>query len=199
MLEQRIQQQFFESADLLYQAAEPLSSPIATAAQMLLEGITSGGRLLCCGQGLDEIDARYMTALLIGRFEQDRPGLAALCLDAQTPGTDSAEAALARQVQALGHPGDLLLLIDGPAHDGAPKAWAAVIAAAQAQDMSVIALTGGVGLLGSVTDPLRGLLRDTDAQIHVQHSRASRIKETQRLLTHCLCDAVDLQLLGATE
>jgi len=199
MLEQRIQQQFFESADLLYQAAEPLSRPIATAAQMLLEGITGGGRLLCCGQGLAELDARYMTALLIGRFEQDRPGLAALCLDAQTPGTASAEAALARQVQALGHPGDLLLLIDGPANDGPTTAWAAVIAAAQAQDMSVIALTGGIGLIGSITDPLRGLLRDTDVQIHVQHSRAARIKESQRLLAHCLCDAVDMQLLGATE
>lgn len=191
MLEQRIQQQFFESADLLYQVAEILSRPLANAAQMLVEGITAGGRVLCCGQGQSALDADYMAALLMGRFEQDRPGLAAWSLSASMPGSASADAALARQVQAFGHPGDLLMLFDAqPNHR---PHWAVVLEAAHAQDMSVIALTGGSD------DVLRSLLRDTDVQIHVPHSRAARIAEAQRLLAHCLCDAVDLQLLGATE
>ena len=190
MLEQRIQQQFFESADLVYQVAESLSRPLATAAQMLVDGITGGGRVLCCGQGLSALDASYMAALLVGRFEQDRPGLAALALDGQVQGSASIDAALARQVQTLGHPGDLLLLFD--AHAGRTP-WTEVLEAAHAQDMSVIALTG------SQDEDLRSQLLDTDVQIKVPHSRQARVAEAQRLLAHCLCDAVDLQLLGASE
>jgi D-sedoheptulose 7-phosphate isomerase len=190
MLEQRIQQQFFESADLLYQVAENLSRPLATAAQMLVDGITGGGRVLCCGFGLAALDARYMAALLVGRFEQERPGLAAWALDTQAT-QGSAEAALARQVQTLGHPGDLLLLFEPQATGRA--VWTPVLEAAHAQDMSVIALTGGQD------EALHGLLLDTDVQIRVPHSRQPRIAEAQRLLAHCLCDAVDLQLLGAGE
>lgn len=191
MLEQRIQQQFFESADLLYQAAETLSRPVASAAQMLLDGITGGGRVLCCGLGLSALDASYMAALLVGRFEQDRPGLAAWSLDTQAHGSASNEAALTRQVQAHGHPGDLLLLFES--RQAGLSQWAEVLAAAHEQDMSVIAITG------SQQDEMRGLLRDTDVQIRIQHPRSARIAEAQRLLAHCLCDAVDVQLLGANE
>jgi len=190
MLEQRIQTQFFESADLLYQVAENLSRPLADAAQMLIEGITSGGRVLCCGQGLSALDASYMAALLVGRFEQDRPGLAAWALDGQAHGC-SAETALTRQVQTHGHPGDLLLIFE--AQPDQQARWAPVLEAAHAQEMSVIALTG------SPTDEMRVLLQDTDVQIRVPHSRAARVSEAQRLLAHCLCDALDLQLLGASE
>ena len=188
MLEQRIQQQFFESADLFYQVAEGLARPVAAAAQLLFDGITGGGRILCCGLGLSALDARYAAALLSGRFEQDRPGLAALWLDGNAAGTPDAAAALARQVQVLGHPGDLLLLIE--AHGTTPQSVAAVLEAAQAQDMTTIALTG------SQDEGWKDLLRDTDIQLRLPHSRTARVAEAQRLLIHCLCDAVDLQLLG---
>lgn len=190
MLEQRIQQQFFESADLFYQVAEHLSRPLATATQMLIDGITGGGRVLCCGLGLSALDAQYMAALLVGRFEQDRPGLAAWSLDALAHGF-APDAALARQVQTQGHPGDLLLLFESQPASRAN--WAAVLEAAHAQDMSVIALTS------AQDDELRPLLLDTDVHIRVHHSRSARVAEAHRLLSHCLCDAVDLQLLGADE
>lgn len=183
MLEQRIQQQFFESADLLYQVAESLSRPLANAAQMLVDGITGGGRVLCAGLGLSELDARYMAALLMGRFEQERPGLAAWALDAATPA--------ARQIQTLGHPGDLLLLFEAGAASQAVHG--ALLDAAHAQEMSVIVLSG------SQDEELRAALLDTDVQIRVPHSRIARVAEAHRLLAHCLCDAVDLQLLGANE
>lgn len=190
MLEQRIQQQFFESADLFYQVAEHLSRPLATATQLLIDGITGGGRVLCCGLGLSALDAQYMAALLVGRFEQDRPGLAAWSLDALAHGF-APDAALARQVQTQGHPGDLLLLFESQLASRAN--WAAILEAAHAQDMSVIALTS------AQDDELRPLLLDTDVHIRVHHSRPARVAEAHRLLSHCLCDAVDLQLLGADE
>ncbi|MDP3223386.1 MAG: SIS domain-containing protein, partial [Rubrivivax sp.] len=51
MLEQRIEQHFIDSADLKYQAAQILSKPIAAAVQAILASVTSGGKVLACGNG----------------------------------------------------------------------------------------------------------------------------------------------------
>lgn len=189
MTEQRIQQQFFESADLLYQAAEQLARPLAMAGQMVVEAITGGNRILCAGQGLASMEADYLAARLAGRFEQERPGLAAWSLAAQA--RDAAGLDLARLLQAHGHPGDVLVMIE-PLRDQR-DAWSGALSVAHSQEMSVIALTGGA------TDEWRGLLQDTDIQIRVSHAREPRVIEAQRVLLHALVDAVDVQLLGSDE
>jgi len=74
MLEQRIQQQFFDSADLLYQVAEPLARPLADALAAIVGSITSGGKLLLAGSAL----APHAAALFVEGFERERPPLAAL-------------------------------------------------------------------------------------------------------------------------
>ncbi len=201
MLEQRIQQQFFESADLKYQSAEVLSRPIQDAVAALVGGLTSGGRVLVAGLGVSASLAQLMAAQLIGRFERDRPGRAALALGADgatlavlstEPGGASSQAGamdqvLSRQIQTLGQPGDLLLLIDT---EGQHPALLAAVAAAQAKDMTVIALTGRSG------GALRSALGETDVLVAVPHDRRARVLETQLLVLHCLCDAIDQQLLG---
>ena len=179
MLEQRIQQQFFESADLLSQTAELLSRPIADAAQALLGCITAGGKVLLFGSGPAAALARHGAGLLVGRFERERPGLAALAVDGDT------------EVQALGAPGDVLLAISSTSPP--PATLLAAVTAAQDKDMTVLALTGGDagGLLAC--------LSEADVHIAVPHERAARIFEAHTLVLHCLCDAVDLQLLGEQE
>ena len=193
MLEQRIQQHFFENADLKYQSAELLSRPVADAAQAIVGGLTAGGRLFVAGFGLASSLAQILAGELLGRFERERPGLAAIALGADGA-TLSAMAAngrldqvLERQIETLGQPGDLLLLID-PVGDG-PGLLAAA-QAAQAKDMTVIALTGRSG------GALRGVLGETDVVVVVPHDRRARVLEAQLLVLHCLCDAIDLQLLG---
>ena len=189
MLAQRIQQQFFDSADLQYQTAESLARPIADAAQALLACITAGGKLLVCGAGGGAALATVFTAAFVGGFERERPALAALALaaDGALAQAAGAEQAFARQVQAIGQPGDLLLLID-PGLDAA--ALVAAARAAHDQDMTVLALTGRVGAA------LRQQLSEADVLIAVPHERGARVLETQLLVLHCLCDAIDLQLLG---
>ena len=78
MLEQRIQQQFFDSADLKYRTAEPLARPIADAAGALLGAITSGGKVMVAGCGGSAVLAQHVAALFVGRFERERPPLPAL-------------------------------------------------------------------------------------------------------------------------
>lgn len=181
MLEQRIQQQFFEGADLKYQSAEPLAHAVADATQALLTTITAGGKVLIGGCGFSAALAPHLQALLLGRFERERPALAALALD-----PDNAAA----QVQALAQPGDVLLVMDA----GEPRAaMLAAAAAAHAKDMSVVALSD------AAAEAWRDRLTETDVLVAVPHERAARVMELHLLVLHCLCDALDLQLLGEQE
>jgi D-sedoheptulose 7-phosphate isomerase len=190
MLEQRIQQHFFDGADLQYQSAESLARPVAEAAQALIGCITGGGKLLAAGLGGGSHLARYVCCALIGRFERERPGLAAMALSvdaAPLPVGTAPEPVFARQVQALGQPGDVLLLIDPLGLEGMLQP---AIDAAHARDMCVV-------VLGARTAPALGaVLGETDVLVTVAHERATRVLELQLLVLHCLCDAVDLQLMG---
>lgn len=196
MLEQRIQQQFFDSADLKYQAAESLTRPVADAVQAVVGCITAGGKLLLCGTGVSALDAQHFAAQFVGRFERERPSLAALALSADpallTAVAEEGDFAqiFAKQVRALGQPGDVLLALS---HQGGSAAVLAAVDVAHEKDMIVIALTGnGGGLLGA-------RLAETDVHICVPHERAVRIQEVHNLVLHCLADAVDFQLLGEQE
>ena len=196
MLEQRIQQQFFDSADLKYAAAEVLSGPIAQGVNTLVGCITGGGKVLACGNGGSASDAQHFAAEFVGRFERERPGLAALALSADTSvitaiANDYAfDAIFAKQIQALGAPGDVLIAIST---SGNSANVVAAVQTAHAKEMSVIALTGRNG------GKIRELLLDTDVHICVPHERTARIQEVHILALHCLCDAVDNQLLGEQE
>ena len=196
MLEQRIEQQFIDSADLKYQAAQVLAKPIASAIQALLACVTSGGKVLACGNGGSAADAQHFAAEFVGRFERERPELGALALT-----TDSSILTavandysflqiFSKQVRALGQPGDVLLAIST---SGNSANVMAAIEAAHERDMTIVALTGrGGGKIGAQ-------LRDTDVHICVPHERTSRIQEVHLLVLHCLCDGVDNQLLGEQE
>ena len=196
MPEQRTPQQFIDSADLKYQWAQSLARPIEEATQALLACITGGGKVMTCGNGASGALAQYMAALMVGGLERARPELPALAL-----GTDAATlTAVARrgeyadvfaaQVRALGNPGDALLLLST---NGNTVNLVRAAQAAHERDISVIALTGrGGGELGRV-------LRDTDVHVCIPHERTPRIHEAHQLVLHCLCDGLDVQLLGNEE
>ena len=197
MLEQRIEQHFIDSADLKYQAAQVLSKPIAAAVQaMMMICVTSGGKILACGNGGSAATAQHFTAAFVGRFERDRPELAAIALAADnvTLTAIAAEytfnAIFSRQVRALGSSGDVLLAIS---FSGNCANVLDAIHAAHEREMVVVGLTGQGG------GKMAQLLRDTDVHICVPHDRAARILEVHLLALHCICDAVDTQLLGEPE
>ncbi len=178
MLAQRIQQHFFDGADLKYQCAETLARPIAEASAALLAALTGGGKVMVCGLGAGAALAPYVARLLTGRFERERPPLAALALA-------DAPALQAQQVRALGLPGDVLLFIDDAEGNST-----AVVPAAQAKDMTIVVLAG------RSAHAFNELLAETDVLVALPHERSARITELQLLVLHCLCDAVDYQLMG---
>lgn len=196
MLEQRIQQHFIDSADLKYQAAQVLSKPIAAAVQAMLACVTSGGKVLACGNGGSAADAQHFAAEFVGRFERERPELGAIALTTDSSiitaiaNDYSYEQIFAKQVRALGQSGDVLLAITT---SGSSPNVLAAIQAAHERDMTVVALTGKGG--GKMSQALR----ETDVHICVPHDRTARIQEVHLLAIHCICDGVDAQLLGDTE
>ncbi len=196
MLEQRIEQQFIDSADLKYQAAQSLSKPIAAAVGALLMCVTGGGKVMACGNGGSAADAQHFAAEFVGRFERERPELGAIALTTDSSiltaiaNDYSFDHIFSKQVRALGQPGDVLLAIST---SGNSSNVLAAIEAAHERDLIVVALTGkGGGKIGQA-------LRETDVHICVPHERTARIQEVHLLVLHCLCDGVDSQLLGEQE
>jgi D-sedoheptulose 7-phosphate isomerase len=193
MLESRIEQHFIDSADLKYQAAPVLSKPIAQAINAIVASLTSGGKVLACGNGGSAADAQHFSAEFVGRFERERPELAAIALTTDTSiltavGNDYAfDAIFSRQVRALGQPGDVLLAITT---SGNSSNILAAVEAAHARDMVVIGMTGRDG------GKMGHMLRETDVHICVPHPRTARIQEVHILTLHCICDGVDAVLMG---
>ena len=196
MLEQRIEQQFIDSADLKYQSAQVLSKPIAAAVHAILASVTSGNKVLACGNGGSAADAQHFAAEFVGRYERERPELGAIALT-----TDSSiitaiandydfSVIFSKQVRALGIAGDVLLALST---SGNSANVLAAIEAAHEREMTVVALTGRGG------GKIKQALRETDVHICVPHERTARIQEVHALVIHCICDGVDTQLLGDQE
>ena len=196
MFEQRIHQHFIASADLKYQAAEALSIPISQAIEAMWTAVTNGCKVLACGNGGSAADAQHFAAEFVGRYERERPELAALALTTDTSiitaiaNDYSYNEIFAKQVRALGQSGDVLLAIST---SGNSASILAAIEAAHSRDMTVVALTGKGG------GKMNGILRETDVHICVPHDRTARIQEVHILALHCICDGVDAMLLGETE
>ncbi|NWG39748.1 MAG: phosphoheptose isomerase [Hydrogenophilaceae bacterium] len=189
----RIIGHFNESARLKLDMADLLPPAIERAAELVLQCILRDGKVMACGNGGSAADAQHFASLMVNRFEQERPALAAMALSTDTStltsiANDSAfDQVFARQVTALGHPGDVLLAISTSGQS--PNILAAADAARR-RDMTVIALTGRDG--GGLAEQLS----DHDVLICVPADSTARIQEIHLLTIHCLCDAVDSALLG---
>jgi D-sedoheptulose 7-phosphate isomerase len=192
-LHDRILGHFHASAQTKLDAAASLAPAIMQAAQMVVQCLTQGGKVLACGNGGSAADSQHFASEMVNRFEQERPGLAAIALTTDTSTLTSIandyayEQVFARQIKALGLPGDVLLAISTSGNS--PSVLEAVNAA-HARGMNVIALTGHSG------GRLAQLIRDGDIIICVPAESTARIQEVHLLTIHCLCDAVDSVLLG---
>lgn len=192
-LAERTLRHFEESAQLKLAAAESLSAPIARAVELMVSALSGDRKLLACGNGGSAADAQHFAAELVGRFERERPELAAVALttDSSTltalANDYSFEEIYAKQVRALGRAGDVLLAISTSGHSANVIA---AVRAAQDRGIPVVALTGkGGGRIGE-------MLHEGDVHLCVPHARTARIQEVHLLIIHCLCDGIDHALLG---
>lgn len=190
---ERVIDNFRKSIETKQQAADKLAPAIAAAAELVVQRLLQDNKVLSCGNGGSAADAQHFSSEMLNRFEQERPGLPAIALTTDSSTITSIandydyQDVFAKQIRALGRPGDVLLAIST---SGNSNNVASACQAAHEQDMHVIALTGSDGGVVST------LLRDTDIEIQVPATSTARIQEVHLLTIHCLCDLIDSQLLG---
>lgn len=195
-MQNRIQQMFQASIDTKQQALQVLPPAIEQASLLMVNSLLSEGKILSCGNGGSAGDAQHFSSEMLNRFERERPSLPAMALTTDSSTITSIandysyEEVFAKQIRALGQPGDVLLAIST---SGNSANVVQAIHAAHDRNMKVVALTGRDG---GVMAPL--LLPD-DVEIRVPSNVTARVQEVHLLVIHCLCDLIDRQLFGSEE
>ena len=188
-----LRQHFDEGIELRRMMAETMPAAIARAGTALAEALKAGRKALACGNGGSAADSQHFAAEIVGRFERERPGMPAIALTVDTSAITAIandydwNSVFAKQVSALGQPGDVLL---GISTSGNSKNVIEAIRAAHEKNMVVIALTGRDG------GAMAKMLRPTDHHLNVAHPRTMRVQEIHLLAIHCLCEVVDNVIFG---
>jgi D-sedoheptulose 7-phosphate isomerase len=150
--------------------------------------LDKGGRLLAAGNGGSAAQAQHLTAELVGRYRDDRPPFSAICLTAETSSLTAIcndyppEELFARQVEAHGRPGDVLVLMS--TSGSSPN----IVAAAERGrrcGMQVWAFTG------ARPNPLADV---ADEALCVDATFTATVQELHLVGLHILCAGLDREL-----
>jgi D-sedoheptulose 7-phosphate isomerase len=160
-------------------------SDIERSGQMICKALTSGNKIMLCGNGGSAADAQHIAAELVGCYEKQRRSWPAIALTTDTSALTAVsndlgyEQVFARQILGLAQPGDVLVAISTSG-----KSKNVLRAAEQARELGckTIALTG------TTADPLASLC---DISVAVPSTRTSRIQEVHITIGHLWCEMVD--------
>jgi D-sedoheptulose 7-phosphate isomerase len=168
---------------------------IISLVEWTVETFRRGGKLLIFGNGGSAADAQHMAAEFVNRFKIDRSPLPAIALTTDTSvltsiGNDFGfELVFAKQVEALGRPGDLALAIT--TSGTSPNIVKAVDTAA-GLGLKTAALTGGTGRPGG------DLATKVDLLLNVPSDATPHIQETHLWIEHLVCELVEREMFGDT-
>jgi D-sedoheptulose 7-phosphate isomerase len=164
------------------------------AIEVIANALENGHKLLLFGNGGSAADAQHLAAEFVNRFKQDRPPLPAVALTTDTSALTSIandysyEEVFAKQVRALGHPGDVAVAIST---SGNARNVLRAVATCRSMGIRTIALTGGSGgKLGGRADLVLCVGHTTET---------ARIQETHIVIGHVICELVDRILYGHAE
>lgn len=158
---------------------------IAAAGALIATALERGHKVLLCGNGGSAADAQHIAAELVGRFVAERRALPAIALTTDTSALTAIandygyDVVFARQVEALGQPGDVLIAITT---SGRSPNVVAAVAAARARGLSVIGLTGAAGM---------EFAAGCDVGVAVPATATARIQECHIAVGHVLCELID--------
>jgi D-sedoheptulose 7-phosphate isomerase len=166
-------------------------SKIEQAAVLCSDALRKGNKILLAGNGGSAADAQHIAAELINKFGFDRPGLAAMSLSTDTSVLTSIsndygfKRIIARQIEALGNKGDILIAIST---SGTSENILAGVAEATKKGIKIIGLTGKSG----------GKLKDScDVLLNVPSEVTPRIQEAHIMTGHIICSIIETALFGS--
>ena len=182
----------FEETIALHQRVSAQAIPdVARAASLIVDVLAAGGKVLAFGNGGSAADAQHLVAELVGRFQRDRRGFAAIALTTDTSVLTSVandygfERVFARQIESLGRAGDVAVAIST---SGESPNVVAGVESAHRHAMRIVALTGRSG--GRVG-------AHADVHLNVPDASAARVQEVHRTVIHAICEIVEMA--GAEE
>lgn len=190
---QRVLDHFHRHLDGTMQNMETNAAAISNVSTRLVQALLSDNKIIACGEGSSGLLAQHFAATLLNRYRRERPGLPALALSADAATLTAIAASsgyndiFAKQLRALGQPGDLLLLI---AHGTGSGTALQTIQAAHDRGMTVLALCAAAG------DDLRSLLGSDDVELALPTEDRIQFFELALPVLHCLCKLIDDQLFG---
>jgi D-sedoheptulose 7-phosphate isomerase len=154
--------------------------------QLAVATLRGGGKLLLCGNGGSACDAAHAAGELVGWFEKkQRPPFAAIALGQTVPtltaiGNDAGyEHVFAREVEAIGRPGDLLI---GFTTSGGSRNVVLALQKAKGMGLSTAVLCG---------EKRGASLEHADVAVQVPSTSTPRIQESHLVCVHVLCAAVE--------
>jgi D-sedoheptulose 7-phosphate isomerase len=175
----------FAATIALHERVRNNLGPMLVAVQAIGDALSGGRKLLIFGNGGSASDAQHLAAELVGRFMRERSGLPALALTTDTSVLTSIandysfKQVFARQIEALGQPGDVAL---GISTSGESPNVVAGLQVARQKGLKTIALTGrDGGQVGSAAE----------IHVNVPDENAARVQEVHRTLLHVMCELVE--------
>ncbi len=186
-----IQDQLAESAETKKKMFEACAGDILKAVDILINALNAKKKILICGNGGSAADAQHLaTELVIRMTKANRPALAAIALTTDSSmltagGNDIGfENVFARQVEALGSPGDVLVAIST---SGKSENVNRAVTEARRRGMSVI---GFLGKDGGTTKAM------VDVPIVIPSNDTQRIQEGHITVAHILCGIIENEMFG---
>ena len=162
-----------------------LPEKLETCAKYVEKALAEGHKVLFCGNGGSAADSQHLTAEFVGRFQKERKGLPAIALTVDTSILTAVandygyDTVFARQVQALGEPGDVLV---GISTSGNSKNVLLAVEEAKAKGITCIGMTAeGGGKMAAACDIC----------LAVPAKVTARAQEMHILMGHILCELVD--------
>jgi len=180
-----------ELTGLLARFLEREGPALAALAEACAATLERGGKLLLFGHGGSAAQAQHLAAELVNRFERERQALAAIALTpdgavlTSVANDDAWARVFARQIEALGRPGDLALAFST---SGRSANVVQGLRAAAARGLETAALVGGDG----------GEARAVAAlSVRVPEGATARVQEVQLFALHLLCGWIEQRLGGS--
>ena len=188
MMLQKVKDIYSESIQIQIAASSMLSENIANAAQMVMQCLLGGNKVIACGVSRSYANAQFLVSNLLNRYDLARPSFPSVLLSLESAvGSSlvfehSPEELYCHQFNAVAKPGDLLIAF---APLGTEKIVLNTISHAVNKEVNVIALTG------SNNDAIQGILADSDLEISIPATKESRVLENHLFVINALCELVD--------
>ena len=180
-----ITENFTEHQQTIASVADHCSDDITAVGNLMVQVLYRGGTIYWCGNGGSAADSQHLASELVGRFKGPRRALRSVALTTDCSVLTSVandysfDSIFARQIEALGRPGDLVV---GISTSGNSSNVLSVLQAAKAIGLHT------VGLLGNSGGKAKSLV---DYSIVIPSVTTARIQEAHILIGHCLCDLIE--------